>query len=178
MKKTTQNIIKFIIAIATVVGLYLYSNRKKIFLPNPYKLNYTKVANLEQILEKGESPSGEKTFFITLGSRSCPACTQLYKVMHEYNKLAKGKTTKDGFIPFWNTDVDLEIDQAQQFAYDHILDNTFVRWDQFEEGGTFEKLADIGTPTTFFIKNGEVQEIIFGSTLEVEKVINYVKRNI
>ena len=133
---------------------------------------------LGSIIDKGVSPKGEKTFFIALGSRSCPACTQLYQTMYKYNNLGKGKTAQDGFIPFWTTDTDLEAEAAQQFAYEYILDSKWVGWDVNGKNGTFSRLSDIATPTIFFIKDGKLEEIILGTTIDVDKVINYVKRKI
>ena len=168
--------ISLLLKISTVLGLvaflFVRSRWAKWNPPNPYKLNYVKIKDLANAIDNGVSKKGEKTFLITFGSRSCPACTQLYQTMVKYREQSTGNV-KDGFVSFYTTDVDLEYEKSLEFAYEHILDNKYRRWDGQE--GIIESTNQIATPTTWYIKDGKVQDIIVGTTLDAQTIIDYVK---
>ena len=174
LNKSTTLILKIVTVIALLVVLLLFSLRKTLFPSNPYKLNYTKVNKMSEIIDTGTSPKKEKTFFLTFGSRNCPACTQLYQTMAKYNELSKGKTTEEGYIPFWTTDVDLEFQEAASFAMEYLHEENYTKWDRVTKGN-FENAHDIVTPTTFYVKDGKLQGIIKGAALEPQVVVDYVK---
>ena len=174
LNKKASLILKIVTVILLLGTLLLFSFRKTLFPSNPYKLNYTKVAKMSNIIDTGTSPKNEKTFFLTFGSRNCPACTQLYQTMAKYNELGKGKTVEDGYVPFWTTDVDLAFEDAALFAMDYLHEENYTKWDRVTKGN-FENAHDIVTPTTFYVKDGKLQGIIKGVALEPEVVVDYVQ---
>ena len=137
---------------------------------NPFGMNYITLDRLEESLESGKGPGGEKNYMLVFGSKSCGACKTFYGYLQSYNKkLEQGFA--NGYVANYVVDIDKEKEKAYRFGDKFILEKKYRSFPSREE----KLIRTLQTPTVFFVVNSKLRQILVGAPQNQLQIIQYVK---